>query len=65
MTESTTAAAGEARLDELEASFLSCEATPAVHAALVLVPPAELTPPGAREDRALMPTVRTRSSRCC
>jgi hypothetical protein len=65
MTESTTVTAAQDGLDELEASFLTCDATPTLHAALVRVPPAELTPPGARDDRAMMPTVRTRSARCC
>ena len=65
MTVPTMAHGGDAALDELEASFLSCEGAPDVQAALALLPAAELEPPDGFDDRAMMPTVRTRSTRCC
>ena len=65
MPETITTAVGNDVLDELEASFLSCEGAPAVEALLALLPPAELRPAGARDDPALRPTVRTSNSRCC
>ena len=63
MTETITAA-GDERFDELEAGFLSWEAAPAVHAALALVPPAELSLAGAPDAQA-MRTVFTSRARCC
>ena len=45
MTVPTMAHGGDAALDELEASFLSCEGAPDVQAALALLPAAELEPP--------------------
>jgi hypothetical protein len=64
MTEAITAA-GDERLEALESSFLSWETAPAVHAALALLPPAELSPPGALDAQAMMATVHSTSRKCC
>jgi hypothetical protein len=64
MTETITAA-GDERLEELEASFLSSDAATAVHAALARVPPAELSPPGSPDAQAMMATVHSTSKKCC
>jgi hypothetical protein len=66
MIETMTVAGVEDALDEIEASFLSCENSPAVHAALALLPPATLPAPGGRDERYLMRSARsTKSGGCC
>ena len=64
MTE-TTPAAGDERLEELEADFLSWPGAPALDAAFARLPPAELSPPGAPGAREMMATVRSTSRKCC
>jgi hypothetical protein len=66
MAETMTVAGIDDALRELEASFLSCGSSPAVRAALVLLPPASLPAPGARDDRHLMRSARsTQRGGCC
>jgi hypothetical protein len=66
MAETITLAGVEDPLEELEASFLSCEGSPAVRDALALLPLANLPAPGARDDQHLMRSARsTQKSGCC
>ena len=66
IAETMTVAAVEDALEELEASFLSCEDSPAVRAALASLPPADLPAPGAHHDMYLMRSARsTQKYGCC
>lgn len=55
----------EVALEELEASFLSCEESPAVSDALVLLPPLDLPALGAHDDAFLMRSARSTSRYGC